>query len=184
MTTKPNVFWRHALVWITLLCVASFASGSAIAVVTIAPSSPSENGTYLGGSNLNYWTQAGLDEVGTIPLGVGSLSSTVASPTTLAASATNYGVGTATGGHTFVRWNLTEAASAPHATEIEITFTINLQSPSVATSVTVYVETQTAGVSSPVTYALFYDSGGMTAPVLVNQVQELSQQCSALGTCP
>ncbi len=53
------------------------------------------------------------------------------------------------------------------------------------TSVIVYVETQAVIPGTAQTFVLYYDLGSpASATITLNSVTQVSEQCSAVGTCP
>jgi hypothetical protein len=156
----------------------------AMGAVLVTSSSRTGAGAQVGGGNLAYWVQVDFDNETTVPAGtVTSLSTTVGSPTSLAATATTYGVDATTHGDAAVRWNFTETTSAPVSTEVELTFTIATGTNFAKTTEKVYLETRATAPGAPITFSLLYDVGSTTAPVLDSSL-EISQQCSSVGTCP
>jgi len=142
-------------------------------------------GFYHGTSSLTYWTEASVG-VGTQP-GVlpTALSTTVGTPTVLAAAATNYAINAPTLNDLAHFWKFTEATTSPVSTELELEFTVSSGAVPVITLVTVYIQTQAVIPGTAVTFTLFYDLGSASSgTITLNSVTEISQQCGAVGTCP
>lgn len=118
----------------------------------------------------------------TIPALVpGAASSSVASPSVLPAGSSSYVVNPATAGHGAVEWVLLERGSAPANTEIALTFVDTTGATPATSTDTVYVETQSV-VSGTSAYAFYFDAGAGT--VVLDSVQETSQLCPSVGSCP
>jgi hypothetical protein len=166
------------VVAISLLAVVGFAVGA----ITVR-SDPSVTGTgnLNPGTELAYWSFHATTPT-TIPGAVpGAVSTSVSTPTVLGASGSSFAINTATAAHSAVEWSFLESASAPTSTEIELTFTVTVGSPGTTSTVTGYVETQSS-VSATLLFNFYFDAGA--AALVFDSAQELSQPCSAVGSCP
>ncbi len=177
---------RVSVLVVAPLLVLSFLGGLGMALTITAGNSSNGSGAYEGSTELTYWTLAGTfaDTMhGPLP---GAASTTAGTPTVLPASAQSYRINAATIADLAVRWNFTEGTSSPVNTEVEITFTIAYGISGTSTTIKIYLETQGTAPASPIVFQLFYDSGGTGAPgsEAVQAFVQLSQQCSAIGTCP
>ncbi len=142
-------------------------------------------GNYHATNSIAYWTETAVGvstQPGTLPT---ALSTTVGTPTVLAAAATNYAVNTPTLNDLAHYWKFSEATTAPVSTEVELQFTVSTGVSPTITQVTVYVETQTTAPGAAITFTLFYDLGSAASgTITLNAVTEISQQCGSVGTCP
>ncbi len=140
-------------------------------------------GNYHATNGIAYWTETsvGVSTVpGTLPT---VLSATVTAPTVLAGAATTYAINTPTAGDLAHYWKFTEATTAPVNTEVELAFTVSTGAG--ITQVTSYVETQATAPGAAIVFTLLYDLGSpASGTITLNSVTEVSQQCSAVGTCP
>lgn len=171
----------------TALSLAAFVGGYAMAGSLTINSGGTEagNGNYETTSSISWWTQS---TVGLAAFPSGSptaLSSAVATPTVLAASAQNYPINTGTAGDVAHYFKMTESTGAPTSTELEMVFSISTGSTPTITTVTVFLESQTSAPGSALTFTLYYDLGSAaSASIVLNSVQQISQQCSSVGSCP
>jgi hypothetical protein len=142
------------------------------------------SGVYHGTAALTYWTESAAG-VGTQTATPTVLSTTAATPTVLPAAGTNYGVNAPVINDIEHYWKFTEATTAPASTEIEMQISVSTGAVPVVTSVIVYVETQATIPGTAQTFVLYYDLGSpATATITLNSVTQVSEQCSAVGTCP
>jgi hypothetical protein len=143
------------------------------------------SGVYHSTTALTYWSElsAGVaTQPGTAPT---ALSSTVGTPTVLAAAATNYAVNPWTLNDIAHFWKFSETTAAPVSTEVELQIAVSTGSPATVTNVAVYVETQAVAPSGTITFTLWYDLGSpASATITLNSVTQVSEQCAAVGTCP
>ncbi|HYA58467.1 MAG TPA: hypothetical protein VEH57_08445 [Thermoplasmata archaeon] len=142
-------------------------------------------GAYHPTAALTWWAEASVG-VGTQPGVLPTvLSTTVGTPTVLAAAGTNYAINAPTAGDVVHFWKFTEANTAPVNTELELQFTVSTGVVPTVTQITVYIESQAADPATAQTFVLFYDLGSpATGTITLNSVTEIGQQCSAVGTCP
>lgn len=183
---QPRVTARVIYV-ATALSVAAFVGGFALAgSLTISSgSSESANGNFESTNSIAWWTQSSVGLSSTPSTVPTSISTTAGSPTVLGATATSYLIGSGTAGDVAHFFKMSESTSAPVSTEIEIVFTISTGSTPTTTTSTVYLETQSTAPGSALTFTLFYDLGSAgSGTIVLNSVQEISQLCSAVGTCP
>lgn len=171
----------------TALSLAAFVGGYAMAgsLTVSSGGTESANGNYETTSSISWWTQS---TVGLAAFPSGSpttLSATATGPTVLGPSAQNYGINAGTAGDVAHYFKMTESTTAPVSTELEIVFSVSTGASPTVTTVTVFLETQTAAPSTAVTYTLYYDLGSAaSASIVLNSVQQISQQCSSVGSCP
>jgi hypothetical protein len=171
----------------TTMAVLTFVGGYALAVALTITNGASETGggVYHATNNLAYWTESTVG-INSQPSPVPStLSSTVGTPTVLAGAATTYAINAPGAGNVVHFFKFSEATTAPINTELEIQFTVSTGAGPTITLVTVYVETQAAAIASAITFTLNYDLGSAGAgTITLNNVMQVSQVCSAVGTCP
>jgi len=164
-----------------------FVSGYVMAASLVITSGPSEsaNSNYEATTSITWWTQASVG-LSSIPTAVPTaLSSTVGTPTVLAAVGQAYMINTGTANDVNHYYKFTEATTAVANTEIELVFTVSTAVVPVITIMTVFVETQAVIPGSAQTFTLDYDLGNAGAgSITLNSVQQVSQLCSAVGTCP
>lgn len=171
----------------TAVALAAFVGGYAMAgALTIATGSPEgANGNYETTNGITWWTQSSVglaSTPGTVPT---QLASSAASPTVLASAGQAYMANTGTSNDVAHFFKMTEATAAPTGTELEITFSVSTGTTPVVTTLTVYVETQASAPASALTFTIYYDLGSASsASIVLNSVQQISQQCGAVGTCP
>ncbi len=178
---------RRATYIFTILLMVVFGTGYAIAAGLTVTNGSAENGSgvyHTATNNPTWWTESSVG-VGTVPPGTTSLTaSTAAAPGVLTVGATTYGANTVTAGDVGHFWKITEASGAPINSELELSFTVSTGAGPTITTVTVYIETQATSPGSNVLFTFYDDVGsGSTGPV-VNNVQAIWLQCSAVGTCP
>jgi len=155
-----------------------------MAATTVANSSLLSGGNYAADNGISWWTVATNPiSVTIVPSSVPTAASTtVGTPTTLPATGQSYGVGTLTAGDIAQTFKFSEATSAATSTELEITFTLSTSS---VTTTTVYVETQSTAPGTAQTWVFYMDAGSAaSASVTINYAEQVSQQCSSVGTCP
>jgi hypothetical protein len=171
----------------TLLALLTFAAGYALAAAFSVTNGPNEsgNGNYEAAGSIPWWTQSAVG-LSSVPVTVPTaLSSSAGTPTILAAAGQAYMINTGTVGDLDHFFKFTESSSAASSTEIELTFTISTGSTPSPTIVTVYAETQSTVPASAQTYTLAYDLGSpATGTIVLDSFQQISQQCSSVGSCP
>ena len=175
-------------VWIaTALAMAAVIGGWTVAASFTISQGNTETGSgaYHGTSSITYWTETSVgvgSEPSTLPT---VLSTTVATPTTLAGATANYAVNAPTATDVVHFWKFTEAAGAPVSTELELQFTVSTGAVPTITQITSYVETQATSPGAAIVFVIYYDLGSPSAgTITLNSVTQISQQCSAVGTCP
>jgi hypothetical protein len=171
----------------TALAMVAFGFGYAMAASLTISSGASENGggVYHATDSIAWWSETSVG-LGTVASGLTQLSGTAGSPTVLAATNQSYAVNAPTAGDVSHVFHLQEAASGvPANTEIEMVFSISTGSVPTVTTLTVYLETQAAPPGAVHTFTLVYDLGSAASgSIVLNDVQQISEQCSAVGTCP
>jgi hypothetical protein len=183
MQTHRRLSNRLILLSTTLVAVA-FAVGFGAAASLSVTNGATENGggTYHATNSIAYFPEA-ITGVGIQPAALPSvLSSTVGTPTVLAAAGTTYSLNSPTAGDFLHFWKFTETTSAPASTELELQFTVTTSVTSLTS--TAYVETQASIPGSAQTFEISYDLGSPTSTITINSVLEIAQQCPSVGTCP
>jgi len=179
---RPRVPAR-AVYAATIVALITFGAGYAFAAISVTNSTETGQGNYVNTAALAWWSLSAANPaaVGVVPSSVpAALSTTVGTPTVLAGTATSYMVNTGTAGHIAQIMKFAETGAAPANTEVEISITV---SATTSVSTTVYVETQAAPAA--LTFTLYIDVGdASTATVTINYAEQISQQCSAVGSCP
>ena len=171
----------------TALSLAAFVGGFALAGSLTVNSSGTEagGGNFETATSISWWSQSsvGLTAIPTsVPTG---LSITPGSPTVLAATGQAYMIGTGTAGDLAHYFKMTEGSSATASAELEIVFSISTGATPTITTVTVYLETQSTTPTTAQTFTLYYDLGSPSGgSIVLNSVQQISQLCSSVGTCP
>lgn len=168
----------------TILLMVVFGSGYALAAGLTITNGAGENGSGVYHTATNapvWWTESSVG-VSNAPAGTVSVTgSTPAAPQVLAGAAATYGINAITVGDVAQFWKITEAAGATANSELEISFTVVTGAGS--TVVTVYMETQAAPPGSTV-FTFYDDVGSGSSGPVINNVQVIWLQCSAVGTCP
>jgi hypothetical protein len=170
----------------TIVALLVLGGGWVMAASFAVSQGPTEigSGVYHGTASLTYWTEstAGVTtQAGTPPV----LSTTIGTPTVLPAAGTSYGVNAPTLNDVTHYWKFTEATTAPVSTEIELQISVSTGVVPAVTTVIVYVETQATIPGTAQTFVLYYDLGSAaTATITLNSVTQISEACSAVGTCP
>ncbi len=192
--TGPNPFraprphrarrWAWAGTLVALLAIGAGWTVAASFSVSLG-STETGAGTYHPTTALTYFAEVDAG-VAIVPTPAPTtLSTTVGTPTVLPATATNYGVNTATAGDVGQFWKFTEATTAPVSTELVLRFSVSTGAGPTITQVTAYVETQAVAPGSALTFVLYFDLGAVSGgTITLNSVLEITQQCSAVGTCP
>ncbi len=157
----------------------------AAASLRIGSSTESFGGQESPTSYLADWEETGAGPSATPAPVPAELSASMAAPTRLASVATSYLVNAGTADHTALAWSFTQATGLATNLELELAFTLHWTNDGTAEtgSVTVYVETQAAAIGAALAFTLYFDAGAATGIVFVSQY-ELTQSCSAVGTCP
>ena len=169
----------------TVIALLTFGAGFAFAAISVSPSTETGQGNYVNTASIAWWSLSASNPgaVAVVPSTVPtSLSTTIGTPTVLPASATSYMVGSGTAGHIAQVMKFTETTAAPINTEVEVTVTVNAAS---TTTTTVYIETQSAAPSANIVFTLYIDVGDASAATItINYAEQISQQCSSVGSCP
>ena len=180
-------FPRRTVYVATAFTLLAVVAGFGLAASFTVTNGPTINGggEYHATNSIAWWTEAsaGVAIVQTpVPA---TLSATAATPTVLAGAAASYSVNAATANDVGQYWKFTEATTAVVNTELEIAFTVSTGTTPTVTTAIAYVESQAAAPGAAITFTIYYDLGSpATATITLNSVSELSQQCSAIGTCP
>jgi len=166
----------------TILAMVTFGSGYAMAAISVSNGTETAGGNYVNPSSISGWGLSATDpsSVALIPSSGTTASSTIVGTPTVLTTSASYTVGTVTAGDIAQVMKFAETASAPISTEIEITFTLSAAS---TTTTTIYLETQAS--PSAQTFTMYLDAGSASSgSVTINSAVQISQQCSAVGTCP
>lgn len=181
---RPKISVRTVYV-ATAVALITFGAGYAFAAISVTNGTLTGGGNYVGNAALAYWSLSAGNPtaIGVVPSAVpGSVSVTVGTPTVLPATATSYMVNTGTAGDIAQVLKYTETTAAPLNTEIEVTITVSAAS---VISTTVYVETQATALGANTVFTFYVDVGSASAAtVTVSYAEQISQVCSAVGTCP
>ncbi len=183
---KPRVPARAVYV-ATVLALITFGAGYAFAALSVTTGTETGAGNYVGTAGIAWWSLSATNPgaVQTVPTALPTvLSTTVGTPTVLAGVATNYLIGAGTAGNIAQVLKFSETAAAPASTELEIFVSFNTGAGAgTTTSTTVYVQTQVA--PGAIVFTMFIDVGNAAAgTITINFTEQISQQCSAVGTCP
>ncbi|MCI4335714.1 MAG: hypothetical protein L3K17_00745 [Thermoplasmata archaeon] len=163
------------------LGIAGFSGGVIGAALTVKSGTETADGAAETGAAITWWSQTAIS-LATIPSpapGVANASETT--PTLLTGSNASYVFVTAKANDSALRWDF-QLKTPPVLTEFELTVTILNLSASTPTSVTVYLETPATSPSGTVLVSLYFDQGAGAAGF--RNVSQVSQECSAFGTCP
>ncbi len=186
-STDQNRRLTRRTVWIaTALAMAAVIGGWTVAASFTVSQGTTETGggAFHGTASLTYWTETSVgvgSEPSTLPT---VISTTVGTPTVLA-SGTSYAVNTPVATDVVHFWKFTEASGAPASTELELQFTVSTGATPTITQVTSYIETQATSPGTAIVFEIYYDLGSpSTGTITLNSVTEISQVCSAVGTCP
>ncbi len=182
MTRKP-VDRRTACIAAALLVVA-FGTGYALAAALAITNGSGENGSgryHTATNNPAWWSESAVG-FQLVPSGVTTLSTTVGTPTVLAASSSSYAINAPTAQDVGHHWNLQETSAATTNTELELRFQVS--AGGAYPHLTVYVETQATAPSSTLTFTMWFDLGSGSAVVTTNSIVVIWLVCSAVGTCP
>lgn len=175
---RPRVKGR-AIAIATIVAMVTFGVGYAVAAATVTTTTETANGNYVNTAGPAGWSLLSPAVAFVPSSGLSAASTVVGTPTVFTTSA-SYSVGTVTAGDVGQVFKFSETASAPASTELEITFTVSAASVTVTT---VYVETQATPTAN--TMAFYVDVGSAASTsVTINYAGQVSQQCSAVGTCP
>lgn len=172
----------------TAVTVIAFVGGYALAGALTIGTGPTEaaNGSFESTTAISWWSQTAIG-LAAMPSPVpGSVAGTTAgSPQVLGSTTLAYALNAATAGDVTQYFKMTEASGAPASTELSIVFTLSVNATPVAKIVTAFLETPSSSPSSAVSYTFYYDLGSATGGTIVlNSVQEISQTCASVGSCP
>ena len=171
----------------TAFSLIAFVGGYALAGSLTVSSSGTEsaNGNYEPTGAISWWSQSSVG-LSTIPSSPPTAASTtVATPTSLASASQSYMINTGSAGDLGHYFKMSESSSACASTELEIVFTVSTGASPSITTVTIYVETQSSVPASTTTFTFYYDLGSpASGSIVLNSVQQISQVCASVGTCP
>lgn len=182
MTPRAPPLRRIALVAVVVaLGLGAFTSGVVAASLTIHSGPEMARGSTESGTAITWWAQTAVS-MEQIPFPVpATANATGAAPTLLTGANTSYVLGAAVPNDTAVRWDF-QLKSPPLLTEFELTFSVLNLTGSSATTMTVYLETPSTAPAGTVLVSLYLDNGaGVTG---FRSASQVSQQCSAFGSCP
>lgn len=172
--------------WVVPLVVGlALAAGTAAAGFVVLHGTGSATGVQNGSVFLTDWQQTGVLPGATpnpVPLLVGL---TVTAPVRLPAATTALVLDAAVAGHEALEWSFSESVGMPSNKEVEIAFSLHYDVGVAVHSVTLtaFVETQAVAITAALTFTLYWDSGATTG-VSFTAEEQISQACSAVGTCP
>ena len=174
---------HRLLLGVTLVLVGlgAFSVGVLAASLTVQSGTEVGHGSTESGFAITWWAQSGVS-VDQVPSPAPSaVNGSAATPTLLTGLNSSYAVGAVKAGDAAVRWDF-QLKSPPILTEFELTISVLNLTGTVATTLTVYLETPATSPVGTVLVSLFLDNGvGVTG---FRAASQLSQQCSAFGTCP
>lgn len=176
---------RRAWAWLGVIAVAALATGIATAAFVIQTGSGGAGGVQTGSQFLMHWQQTGVISATTPNPAPARASVTVTAPTRLPAGSTSYSLDAAVAGDQSVEWVFSETTGIAANEEIEVALEITYTVGAVAHAVTVqvYFESQATALDATLTFDLYWDSGVATGVTFGSETQ-ISQACSAVGTCP
>jgi hypothetical protein len=186
MTVEHRPVLPRGAGWLVLAALAIVAVvGIATAAYVIQSNSGAAGGVQNGSAFLSHWQQTAVVSTTTPARVPAALSTTVGAPTRLPATSTPYRVDAATAGDPAAEWVFVESTGIGLNLEIEVEYTVQYTLGAVAhtASGTVYLESQAAAPGADLTFELYWDSGSAAAIELVTE-SEISQACSAVGSCP
>ena len=187
VTVKPKKSLPRRTVYVaTAFALIAVVAGFGMAAFTITNGPAlSGSGTYHGTAAIAWWTETDAG-VGIQPAVLpATVSGVVTAPTVLAGAAANYGVNAAVANDVAQYWKFSEATTAALNTELELGFTVSTGAGPTVTTLTVFVETQAGAPGAAITFTFYYDLGSPAGgTITLNSVTEISQLCSAVGTCP
>lgn len=163
------------------LGVVAFLAGALAGSLSIGSGLESGKGATEVGNAITWWGETAVT-LTLIPSPVpATANASAATPTLLTTANTSYAVGAVKANDSAIRWDF-QLKAPPVLTEFEITVTVlNLTAASAATF-TVFLETPATAPTGTVLVSLFVDNGAGTTGF--QAVSQLSQQCTAFGTCP
>jgi hypothetical protein len=186
MTVGHRVTWPRGVGWLVaaaLVIVAVVALASAAYV--IQSNAGAASGVQNGSAFLTHWQQTGVQST-TTPTPAPTAASTVAgTPTRLPGAGASYRLNPATPGDPAVEWVFTESTGIGTDLEVEVAYNVQYTLNGVAetASGTVYLESQATALAANLVFDLYWDSGATTG-VALGIESEISQACSAVGSCP
>jgi aryl-phospho-beta-D-glucosidase BglC (GH1 family) len=185
-TNTGRSFPRRTVYVATAFALLAVVAGFGIAASFTVTSGPAlaGSGEYHATTSIAWWSETDVG-VSVQPTALPTTASaTVGSPTVLVAG-TSYGVNAAVANDVAQYWKFSEATTVSVNTELEVSFTVSTGAGPTITTLTVYIETQAVAPGAAVTFGFYYDLGNaVTTTITLNSVTEISQQCSAVGTCP
>jgi len=186
-TARNSRIGRRTVVLATALAMAAVLGGWAMAASLTISNGTAENGAgaYHATNGLTYFAESAVGLASQPNTAPTALSTTIGTPTVLAGAATTYAINTPTAGDLEHFWKFTEAAGAPASTELELVFTVSTGATPTVAAVTAFVETQATSPGGALVFTMNYDLGSAASGTIVlNSVMEISQSCTAVGTCP
>lgn len=184
-SAHPRAHGGRFWVFVALGITAFLTAGGLAASLTVASTTGGAGGVQDGSAFMIHWQQNGVASAA-IPNPVpGAASQAVVTPTRLPGAGLSFRLNAAVVGHQAVEWSFTESVGMPVNQEVEIAFAVQYSVGGVSHSGggMVYLESQAAAIGAAVTYNFYWDSGA-AAGITFGAETEISQACSAVGTCP
>jgi hypothetical protein len=184
-SSPPGVRRSHArsrsfvIVLGAVAAVVFFVAGFALGAYAVSSGTITGAGSKSPGNLLTWWKQTAAGN-GTIPHTVpATVSTTAGTPTQLGRTSTGYMVNTGHRGDNAVVWNFTETTSAPTATEVKISLTVNVAGT--VSAFTIYIETAATALSADTLFNFYFDAG--TGTFILNSWSQVEVACSSIGVC-
>jgi hypothetical protein len=181
ITSVGRRSWWLLGVAVVLLVSVGIVSASFVLQSNSGHAGGVENGSVF----LKNWQQTGALSSATpapVPALVGL---TASAPTRLPAAAASFGLDAGVNGHQALEWTFSESVGILVNQEIEVSFNVQYSIGATAhtTTVTAYLESQAATIGAPLSFNFYWDTGAATGITFTTE-SEISQACSAVGTCP
>jgi hypothetical protein len=171
--------------WVGIALIVLLAVGMVSAVFVITTSTGAIRGQSNGSTYLTHWQQTAVSSAATPNPLPAAVSLTVATPTRLAGVSASLRLDPADAAHQAVEWTFTESVGVPVNQEIEVAFAIEYTAGAVSHSVavTAFLESQAAAIGGALTFNIYWDAGA-AAGITFESESEISQACTAIGSCP
>lgn len=172
------------MVALAIATAAILGAGAAVSL-QVTHSTESASGLSNHGDFLTHFQQIGSTSSTTPNPAPAVLSAAAATPTVLAGASASYLVDVGVAGHQAADFLFQETVGIALSTEVELRFQVTYVIGATTTTFagTAYVETQAAAPGATLTFNIYWDSGQAAGVTLQSQL-EVSQVCSAVGTCP
>ncbi len=177
--------WLLGFAVFAAVLTSSAVLGSVLAASAQVTSGTAERGqgAYVSETGQAYWTWRD-SQIRVVPTPVpAAVSLLAAAPTRLPGAPTSYMINAGVAGATAVRWQFTEATTAPVSTELELRFAVGLSATAV--HITAYVETQAAHIGAAIVFTFYWDAGAFApGTITIETIQATVLVCTSIGTCP